>query len=584
MQKLLLALLALALVPVSAFGSAQTQKEPDLKTEIDRSLRWLRSVQDDATGRYGDGVESTCWALYAFAESPRKYQRRDGPFIARALDYLVAQQKANGAIHDGRTSKDKADAQTRMAAAVLMRYADAELKEPLARVLAYVGEELDEGADGFPSLEHLVLHSTKKGIVDDANRRLEMRNEAGYWERGSAGREPVTHTAWQVLMLTRHDKALKAMKTTAPRQATELPTFEAANVARIDAALERGAEYLLGVAEDGLYGAPGAPDAGLTAMAVGALQCVPEPRPQEVQAAIDAGLAWLVSLQRDDGSIHDGKLANYITSAAILALARSKDKAHYPVVVRARDYLVVLQADEGEHYSPDHPSYGGIGYGGDERPDLSNLQMALEALVASGLEQDNPAFQRATEFLQRCQNRSESNTIEIVDGDTTFVSGNDGGSAYAPGNSPAGTIELADGRQVARSYGSMTYALLKGYLLAGVPKDDPRMQAAWEWLCANYTLDVNPGFAASSEPTAAYQGLFYYFLTMARALDLYGTETVPDAAGTEHPWRAQLSGRLIAMQRKTDGSWVNRNSPRWWEGNPILATSYAMLTLDAARP
>jgi len=77
--------------------------------------------------------------------------------------------------------------------------------------------------------------------------------------------------------------------------------------------------------------------------------------------------------------------------------------------------------------------------------------------------------------------------------------------------------------------------------------------------------------------------LYDYFLTMAKALDLSGTDVVTDAAGVEHPWRAQLSGRLIAMQRKTDGSWVNKNSPSWWEGNPVLATSYAMLALDTAR-
>ena len=157
--------------------------------------------------------------------------------------------------------------------------------------------------------------------------------------------------------------------------------------------------------------------------------------------------------------------------------------------------------------------------------------------------------------------------------------GDDGGGVYMPGDSKAGFVELADGTRVPRSYGSMTYALLKGYLFAGLPKDDPRVAAAWEWLRKNWTLDVNPGFEASSDPQAAYQGLFYYFYTMARALDLYGEEVVVDAAGREHRWREELAGRLLAMQRP-DGSWVNGNSPRWWEGNPVLATAYAMLTLE----
>jgi squalene-hopene/tetraprenyl-beta-curcumene cyclase len=130
----------------------------------------------------------------------------------------------------------------------------------------------------------------------------------------------------------------------------------------------------------------------------------------------------------------------------------------------------------------------------------------------------------------------------------------------------------------------MTYALLKCYALAGLPRDDPRMQAAFEWCRANYTLDVNPGFEHLSDPAASYQGLFYYFLTMAQALDAYGEDVVTSADGVRHDWRRELCGRLIAMRNKIDGSWVNKNSPRWYEGNPVLATAYALLTLDVAMP
>ena len=49
-------------------------------------------------------------------------------------------------------------------------------------------------------------------------------------------------------------------------------------------------------------------------------------------------------------------------------------------------------------------------------------------------------------------------------------------------------------------------------------------------------------------------------------------------------WRAELAGRLIAMQSKTDGSWINRNASAWWEGNPLLATAYSLRALRSARP
>jgi squalene-hopene/tetraprenyl-beta-curcumene cyclase len=209
--------------------------------------------------------------------------------------------------------------------------------------------------------------------------------------------------------------------------------------------------------------------------------------------------------------------------------------------------------------------------------------MALDALVKAGVEPGDPTLRKALEFLQRCQNRSESNDVVLAEEGATVKSGDDGGAGYAPGVSKAGMMTLADGTQVPRSYGSMTYALLKGYLLAGLPKDDPRVEAAWRWLTKNYTLDVNPGFEASSDPAASYQGLFYYFHTMARALDLYGTEVVEDAGGTKHAWRSELVGRLATMQRQ-DGSWVNENAERWYEGNPVLATAYAMMALDEATP
>ena len=48
--------------------------------------------------------------------------------------------------------------------------------------------------------------------------------------------------------------------------------------------------------------------------------------------------------------------------------------------------------------------------------------------------------------------------------------------------------------------------------------------------------------------------------------------------GAEVPWRDQVAGRLLKLQQ-ADGSWVNPE-PRWWEADPILATCYALMTLE----
>jgi squalene-hopene/tetraprenyl-beta-curcumene cyclase len=392
-----------------------------------------------------------------------------------------------------------------------------------------------------------------------------------------------TTDTMNALTATWHD--LRAGEVKPASEVKPLPSIANADTEKVAVAMHRGALYLVneGAIEPGRWGAMGQADPGITAMVIGGLLATPAPRPAEVDQAIDTGLEWLLSMQKDDGSIHTGTLANYVTSASILALAAADRPEFKEAIEDARQFLTVLQADEGEGYAPGHRYYGGVGYGGDERPDLSNLQMAMDALAAAGTKAEDPAFSKALAFLERCQNRSESNDVSVAaaDGESAIKSGDDGGSGYAPGESKAGYVTLADGTRIPRSYGSMTFALLKGYLLAGLDREDPRVEATWKWITENYSLDLNPGFEASEDPSEAYQGLFYYFLAMARALELYGQDEITTPDGQVHNWKRDLGGRLTAMQ-KGDGSWENTNSPRWYEGNPTLATAYSLLILESA--
>jgi squalene-hopene/tetraprenyl-beta-curcumene cyclase len=559
--------------PVAQEQQGATASE--VATAIDVSLRWLRSQQDPATGGYG-GVEQTAWALRAFLQSPRRYRVSDGPFLSNALSSLLTARRTDGAIADPDSEPSAVIEQTLAAARTLVLIDEDPAPAALAAALRFLRLE-SLGAGGDPQRRPSAAVASA-----EARRLLDMRAPDGRWE-GVDG--ATVGTARTIVRLSQLHTALNADQAQpAQRTASPLPALTRADQAQVQAALGRGARFLTeNTTEDGLWGAMGHTDPGITAMVVGALLTSPEPRTAEVTEAIARGLDSLASMQREDGSIHSGTLANYITSASVLAFARSEDPRFADAIARAREFLRELQADEGEGYAPDHRYYGGVGYGGDERPDLSNLQLALEALDAAGLDPEDDTYRKALRFLERTQNRSESNDLVLeVDG-APVRPGDDGGAAYAPGESKAGYVTLPDGTRVPRSYGSMTYALLRGYLFAGLGKDDPRVEAAWGWLTANYTLDVNPGFAASSDPTAPYQGLFYYFYSMAKALDTWGEESLVDAAGTSHLWRRELCGRLLAMQRG-DGSWINENSPRWWEGNPVLATAYAMLTLDAASP
>ena len=66
--------------------------------------------------------------------------------------------------------------------------------------------------------------------------------------------------------------------------------------------------------------------------------------------------------------------------------------------------------------------------------------------------------------------------------------------------------------------------------------------------------------------------------TMTKALTLADIDQFPLADGKKVDWRRKLALHLINLQ-KTDGRWLNDNA-RWWENDPALVTSYALLALE----
>jgi squalene-hopene/tetraprenyl-beta-curcumene cyclase len=281
-------------------------------------------------------------------------------------------------------------------------------------------------------------------------------------------------------------------------------------------------------------------------------------------------LAALDKSVQKDGGVYDKGLANYTTCVAIMAFKEANTKGRYDQVIKnAGKFLKTLQFDESVIEDKD-VKFGGVGYDGKSRPDLSNTQYFVEALIAAGVPPNDPAIQNALKFVSRCQNLpGETNDQPFA---KLTTPDDKGGLTYNPivtdknpNRTPVGGL---------RSAGVMTYAGLKSFLHAGVDRNDPRVKAAIDWIRRHYSLDTNPGQGKS--------GLFYYYHTFGKAMDSWGADTFEDADGKKHLWRRELFETLKKQQRE-DGSWVNENGA-FLENNPDLATAYALLALSYCQP
>ena len=341
-------------------------------------------------------------------------------------------------------------------------------------------------------------------------------------------------------------------------------------------AIDRGNNFLLAnQSEEGSWSDADYP--AISSLALVALQGDPEEHHMEKKVpALKKGYEYVLGAVKPNGGIYRiESLMNYNTAVSLLALVVANNPAYNDAIRNARKFVISGQQDFGEIGVIDNVLDGGVGYG-DRYPhsDLSNTLLALEAIYYSKhLVEDTAAssekdlnWEAAIQFIQNCQNLPETNKQAWVSGDVA----NKGGFVYFPGDSKAGEMELPDGRTALRSYGSISYAGMLSYIYAEMDPNDARVKAVRTWLETNYTLDENPGMGP--------QGLFYYFYTMSKALSLAGIQELTMNDGKKVDWAKDLALKMLDLQ-KTDGSFLNDNS-RWWERDPVLVTSYAVLTLQ----
>ncbi len=328
--------------------------------------------------------------------------------------------------------------------------------------------------------------------------------------------------------------------------------------------LEKTADYLKShQGADGSF-SPRVAGPGVTAVVVaGMLRCgfrIDDP-------VVARGLAYLEKSVKKDGGIYDKGLANYTTSVAVMALHEANQNGKYDAVIKnAGAFLKKLQ-----HVGDDKDvQFGGVGYDDKSRPDLSNTQYFIDALVAAGVSKDDPALRRALKFVSRCQNLPGETNDQPFAKKTT--ADDKGGLVYVPDpddkrhQTPEGGL---------RSLGAMTYGGLKSFLYAGVGKDDPRVQGAVNWIRRHYTLDENPGMGQA--------GLYYYYHTFGKAMSALGEDRFEDAKGQKHDWRRELF-EAIRKRQQDNGSFLNKGDKAFGEADPNLATAFALLALSYTTP
>ncbi len=426
----------------------------------------------------------------------------------------------------------------------------------------------------FPASNHTVLNLASAGIIFCA---------------ASSSPESV----W-VLCLNHSPDARSKASSVTPAQLPLVPT----HAKRAQVLIDKAIAYLRSQ-QDPTTGGWSVHKDGVTFPAIAALVIdgmLADPAIDATDPAIDKAIDFLLSYRQPTGGIYDRILPNYNTAIALSALARADTPKARKAIKDAQAFLIGLQWNEDAIESdaakelgvgkvtPDHPFYGGVGYGKHGRPDLSNLSFMLQALHDSGYDADSPPFHRAITYLQRVQMDHRFNDMpyakETQQGGFIYATSTDK-EHLGVGQSQAGTYEetLDDGRVVSslRCYGSMTYAGFKSYLYADLNKTDPRVQAVLGWVKHNYTLQENPGIGD--------QGYYYYIATFARAMQAWNEPTIQtiDEQGNEQQrtWAADLVEALEPLQQP-DGSFAIRHK-RWLENDPVLVTAYSLIALEAAR-
>lgn len=251
---------------------------------------------------------------------------------------------------------------------------------------------------------------------------------------------------------------------------------------------------------------------------------------------------------------------NYATALGVSAIARAKrsgwEKDIQPMVA----YLRRMQFSEQNGWKPEDRPYGAWGMGGLDHPppnpghvDLSMTRYVIQALRAAGVSADDPAFQHARIFVERCQNYDPQHPKDTDGGfffSTTEIDTNKAGR---------------DGDHF-RSYGTTTADGILSLIAMGRPLTDSRIRAAHNWLSSHHRDMAVPGFVGEAYQRWPQGLAFYYAASSTEAFRTLGAVMDPSVAES------------LKRTQRGDGSWANpENLVK--EDDPLIATAFAVRAL-----
>jgi len=333
-----------------------------------------------------------------------------------------------------------------------------------------------------------------------------------------------------------------------PLPGARLPGGEVRHPA--DRAIARAADWLLSQqAGDGSFGSSlemGPPRVALSAMALWALA-----ESRSLEGRREAGVSaarYLLKFRQENGGIYDPREGLAIYTSAVANRALDSWNRIQP----SREQRAALEAANLFVYRGGVPeSYRDLTV----RPPSPKVSQTADRLLQRRDELSKPV-QRALEFLKTAQ---ASRKIE------------------RPHRISVG--EGSDPRDDAFSYDELLRFI---YELAR--RDNPSVYKAYNAIRASYTLECNPDLTRRYGPEGfknSKSGLFYYYLTVARTMWALRRPILQTRDGRSHHWARELTDKLAMLQSR-EGNWVNTDG-RWWEDEPVLATSFAILTLDLCR-